>query len=484
MKFQRRASANGSLWLAGATRQPNPWFALEKTVQSIDRRRFLKESMGSVAAVAATAPAVTSRVAKASANDAINIAVVGVRNRGKAHIRACSKLLNVNIAAICDIDERLWAPTVAEIQKLSGRTPKTYFDFRKLLEDKSINAVSLATPDHWHAMQTVWACQAGKDVYVEKPMSWCLEEGKKAVEAARKYSRVVQVGAQYRSNAMTQEAVKLVQQGKLGKIYMTKVFYYGYRDSIGHKPDSAIPNGVHWDLFLGPAPYRPFNVNRFHYNWHWFWETGNSDLTANGIHFVDIARWATGKREAPVRIHSDGGYYVFDSDQETPNMIYASCEYADKTMFRFEIHNLSTPFLIPETGAEPTKVGLQLFGSEGWMLIGPSEFRVYSGKANKRELWKTAKEIAPDPMDRQGSGEGPHFKNFIDCVRSRKWQDLNSDVQEGQQSVAICHLAEIAYRTQRVLTFDPATAKFPGDEEANAYLTRRYRAPYVMPENV
>jgi predicted dehydrogenase len=453
-------------------------------MQSINRRRFLAKSASSIAATALAAPAVRSGCAKTDPNDAINVAVVGIRSRGKAHYRNYCKLPNVNVAAICDIDERLFGPALAEIKKLTGREPKTYFDFRKLLEDKSIDAVSLATPDHWHALQTIWACQAGKDVYVEKPMSWCIEEGKKAVEAARKYNRVVQVGAQYRSNAMTQEAVKLVQQGKLGKIYMAKTFYYGYRESIGRKKDSPIPSGVHWDLFLGPAPYRPFNENRFHYNWHWFWDTGNSDLTANGIHFIDIARWATGEREAPVRIHADGGYYVLDSDQETPNVIYASCEYEDKTMFRFEITNLSAPSAYAEGGADPIRVGNIFYGSEGWMLLGPGEFRTYFGKANEPGPRMTAKEAAPDPMDRQGSGEGPHFANFIACVRARTPEKLNADIDEGRRSVAVCHLAEISYRTRRALTFDLLAGRFVNDDEANAYLTRRYRPPYLMPETV
>jgi len=449
----------------------------------INRRGFLSKTAGSIAAAASAAPAMRRGLAN-SPNDAVNVAVVGVRSRGKAHYRSLCRLPKVNVVALCDVDERLFPAAAADIEKLSGRKPATYVDFRKLLEDKSIDAVSLATPDHWHALQTIWACQAGKDVYVEKPMSWCIEEGRKAVQAARKYDRVVQVGSQYRSNTMVQEAVKLIQDGKLGKIYMIKTFYYGYRDSIGRKKDGPPPAGVHWDLFLGPAPYRPFNENRFHYNWHWFWDTGNSDLTANGVHFIDIARWSAGKREAPVRLHSDGGYYVFDSDQETPNVIYASCEYADKTVFRFEIHNLSTPLAYAEGRAEPVRVGNIFYGSEGWMLLGPSEFRTYFGKANEPGPRKSAKEIAPDPMNRQGTGDEPHFANFIDCVRSHKPQGLNADIEEGQRSVTICHLAEIAYRTRRTLTFDPTAGKFAGDQEANAYLTRRYRHPYVVPEEV
>ena len=453
-------------------------------MKSLNRRTFLKDSAASFAAVASVAPAIRVGPAKASPNDTVQVAVVGVRNRGKSHYQNYSRMANVNVAALCDIDERLFPAAVAEVEKLSGKKPKTVVDFRQLLEDKSIDAVSLATPDHWHALQTIWACQAGKDVYVEKPVSWCVEEGRRTVQAARKHNRVVQTGSQYRSNTMTQEAVRFIREGKLGKVYMIKTFYYGFRENIGRKQDGPIPAGVHWDLFLGPAPYRPFNENRFHYNWHWFWDTGNSDLTANGVHFIDIARWSLGKMEHPVKVYSDGGYYAFDSDQETPNMICASCEYEDKTMFRLEVHNLHTPIIYPEAGAEGIRVGALFFGSEGWMVLGPGEFRTYYGKTNKPGPRRFAKEIAPDPLNRQGTGDEPHFVNFIDCVRSGKWQDLTADILEGHLSASICHLAEISYRTGRRLTFNSYTEKFAGDDEANAYLTRDYRHPYVVPEKV
>jgi predicted dehydrogenase len=452
-------------------------------MKDIDRRSFLKDSASTVAAAAAT-PSIWRGTAKASPNDTVQVAVVGIRNRGKAHLQNFCGMSNVNVAALCDVDERLFPESVAQVEKASGKRPKTFVDFRQLLEDKSIDAVSLATPDHWHALQTIWACQAGKDVYVEKPVSWCVEEGRRAVQAARKYNRIVQTGSQYRSNTMTQEAMRFIHEGKLGKIYMIKTFYYGFRDNIGRKPNGPIPAGVNWDLFLGPAPYRPFNENRFHYNWHWFWDTGNSDLTANGVHFVDIARWSLGTMTLPVKIHSDGGYYVFDSDQETPNIIYAWFEFEDRTMLRMEIHNLFTPIAYPEPQAEGIRVGAMFFGSEGWMILGPGEYRTYFGRDNKPGPRRFAREIAPDPMNRQGTGDEPHFVNFIDCMRSRKWQDLNADILEGHLSAAVCHLAEISYRTGRRLTFNPYREKFVADEEADAYLTRDYRHPYVVPKEV
>jgi len=454
-------------------------------MKQLTRRKFIRQSAIISGGVFSASPfVVKSGFAKNSPSNTINVAVVGIRSRGRAHYQAYSKIPGVNVAAVCDIDERFFPKAVSEIEEATGTKPKTYVDYRELLEDKDIDAISLATPDHWHALQTIWACQAEKDVYVEKPMSWCVEEGRKAVEAARKYNRVVQIGSQYRSNNLMREAVKFIQDGKIGDVYMIKTFYYGLRGSIGHKKNSPVPKGVDWDLFLGPAPYRPFNENRFHYTWHWFWDTGNSDLTANGVHFIDIARWSLGKRIHPVSIHSEGDYYVYDSDQETPNIISAFCVYEDRKMLQIEIRNLSTPILFTEKGGDGIRVGNLFFGSEGWMQLGPGEFKTFYGSKNEPGPSMSEKELAPDPMNRAGTGGEPHFRNFIDCVRTGRWQDLNADVLEGHMSAVICHLAEISYRTGRKLTFNPFAEKFVNDDDANSYLTRDYRYPYVVTDKV
>ncbi len=453
-------------------------------MQPILRRSFLHKSVAAMTGMAVAAPYFGRGFAAASPSDTVTIAVVGIRSRGKAHYNAFAKIPGVRIAAVCDIDERLFPGAVSDIEGLTGTKPRTYVDFHDLIAAKDIDAVSLATPDHWHALQTIWACQAGKDVYVEKPVSWCIEEGRKTVRAARKYNRVVQVGSQYRSSAMVQQAVRFIQEGKLGEIYMIKTFYYGLREDIGHKPDSPIPEGVHWDMFLGPAPYRPFNENRFHYTWHWFWDTGNSDLTANGVHFADIARWSLKQHTHPVTISSDGDYYVFDSDQETPNVISASCEYGDGSVIRFEINNLFAPRFRAEGMAEALPVGNIFYGSEGWMVLGPGEFRTYYGRNSEPGPVVTANELAPDPLNRQGTGGENHFANFIDCVRSGKWQELNADILEGHLSASICHLAEIAYRTGRTLRFSPNSERFHDDPVADAYCTRDYRYPYVIPDGI
>jgi hypothetical protein len=276
------------------------------------------------------------------------------------------------------------------------------------------------------------------------------------------------------------EAIKFLHEGKLGDIYMARGVYYGARDSIGHTPDGVIPKGVHWDTFLGPAPYRPFNENRFHYNWHWFWDTGTTDLGNNGVHIMDKARWGLQKRTHPAKIHCTGGYYVHDSDQETPNTQIAVYEYDDKTILQCEIRNLHTNF------EQDVVVGNFFYGAEGWMYLKGGEFKTYFGSKNEPGFSLAMQDVASDPLDRKAVHKGvdPHFVNFVDCVRSRRWQDLNADISEGYLSTAICHLGNIAYRTGRKLIFNPYSEQFVNDDDANSYLTRQYRHPHVLPERI
>ena len=236
---------------------------------------------------------------------------MGIRSRGTAHARTLAKLPNVNVAAICDIDERELPKLVADVEKISGKKPRTETDIRKVLENKEIDAISIAAPNHWHALATIWACQAGKHVYVEKPVSYNIFEGRKMVEASRKYDRIVQTGTQNRTNPLVRSAMEFLHAGKLGKIYMVKCVVFRPRESLGHKPNSAVPPGVHYDLWVGPAQWRPYNENRFHYNWHWFWDTGNGETGNNGPHYTDVARWALQKYEHPKRIQSMGGLRHF-----------------------------------------------------------------------------------------------------------------------------------------------------------------------------
>jgi len=449
-------------------------------MESINRRGFLKKSAVTAAGLVVSAPAVRKGFAKDSPNERVNVAVVGIHGRGGGgpaggigHIREFSRVPNVRVATLCDVDERLFPEKVAQAEEASGFKPKTEVDFRKVLEDKDIDAVSIATPEQWHALQTIWACQAGKDVYVEKPVSHTINEGRKMVQAARKYNRVVQTGTQRRSNKGTIEAIKFLHEGKLGKIYLSRGVEWSTRRSIGHKKDSPIPNGVHWDLFLGPAPYRPFNENRFLYNWHWFWDTGTAELGNSGIHTIDVQRWGMNKRVHPVKIHCTGGCYVWDSDQETPNVAFATYEYEDGSILEFGVCNLPAG-----------KVSIpRFYGSEGWMDERNNVFFGPKGEPGPSISGGDA-EQKKQQMKPGERGADPHFVNFIDCVRSRKWQDLNAEIEEGHMSTTLCHLGNISYRTGRKLIFNPYSEKFVNDDDANSYLSKEYRYPYVVPDSV
>ncbi|MGH9309577.1 MAG: Gfo/Idh/MocA family protein, partial [Vicinamibacterales bacterium] len=263
----------------------------------------------------------------ASPNETVRVAVVGAGGRGGSHLTGWSRLPNVEVAAVCDIDESHIGDKMKRLESLGGAKKATaYVDFRKLLEDKTIDAVSIATPNHWHTLQTIWAVQAGKDVYVEKPCSHNVFESQQIVAAARKYDRLVQHGSQSRSSPALQEAVKRLRDGEFGDVYMARGLCFKWRDTIGKTPPEPVPPGVDYDLWTGPAPMRPFTKNRFHYNWHWFWDTGNGDLGNQGIHEVDIARWGLGVTH-PTKVTAIGGKFMFDDDQETPNTISASYEF-------------------------------------------------------------------------------------------------------------------------------------------------------------
>ena len=280
-------------------------------MENMNRRGFLAQSAGSL-----VAPALLSKAA-VNANDTVRVAVVGMNGQGKEHIKEYTGMPKVELAALCDVDESVLAKRMKELEARNLK-PATYVDIRKLLEDKTIDAISTATPNHWHSLATICACQAGKDVYVEKPGSHNVWEGRKMVEAARKYNRIVQVGTQSRSSPALREAVEKLREGLIGDVYMARGLCFKWRDTIGRKPEEPVPAGVHYDLWLGPAPKRPFSQNRFHYNWHWNWEYGNGDIGNQGIHQMDLARWGLGVK-LPTRVQSMGGHFMFDDDQETPN---------------------------------------------------------------------------------------------------------------------------------------------------------------------
>jgi predicted dehydrogenase len=431
------------------------------------RRSFLSR--------AAAAGALLRSGAVASPSDTVRVACVGVRGRGRDHIRAYTRMPDVEIAAVCDIDESVLNARLGEIEKATGRRPAGYSDFRKLLDDKSIDAVSIATPNHHHTLQTIWACQAGKDVYVEKPCSHDMFESRQIAAAARKYQRMVQHGTQQRSS-IGREAVQKIREGLIGDLYMARGLCFKRRDTIGRTPVSAVPKGVDYDLWLGPAPARDFTANRFHYNWHWFWDYGNGDLGNQGVHQLDMARWALGVKY-PTKVSATGGHFMFDDDQETPNTLVANFEFQDggaKKMISFEVRHWITNH---EAGIDEPKpgntVGTVLYGSNGYLAVWDEDHSKYHSFLGREQT--------PGPS---GSGVGEHWANFMAAVRSRKQSDLTAPIEEGAISTALMHLANISYRVGRTVHFDAATYSCTGDTEANRLFRRVYRKPFEVPEKV
>lgn len=477
--------------------------------KAISRREFLTRSsqtaLGITAAgILSSCTVSQSTTAKKSgaigANERVNIAVIGIRNRGYALANGFAKMDTVRIKTLCDIDENLYADRIREIEQLQDSAPATEYDLRRVFDDKDIDAVVIATPNHWHALATIWACQAGKHVYVEKPCSHNIFEGRKTVQAARKYNRIVQGGFQCRSFKNIRQAMKFLHDGGLGDVYMARGLCFKPRGDIGKYPDGPMSKAeefsftvdgdnkltydceylkaVHYDLWLGPAPKRPFNRNHFHYNYHWLWDYGNGDIGAQGPHQFDIARWGLNKNEHPVKIKSTGGYFAFDSDQQTPNTQSAVYEYADGKILQFDVRGLYT------NHEDDIRVGDLFYGTKGWMHVDGEAWKTYFGRNNEPgPSSETAGEFA-DPMNLAGTGGDAHRDNFIRAIRSGKRQDLTADIETSLISDCLHHLANISYRLGRELKFDGSKEKFIGDEQANQMLTRDYRSPYVVPENV
>jgi len=426
---------------------------------------------------AATAAVTASRSRAAAANDKVNVAVVGLGGRGRNHMSAYAKIPGANIVAVCDVNQAALERGQAQVLKDTGKKPKGYADMKQVFADKEIDAVSMPLPNHWHALATIWACQAGKDVYIEKPACHNVFEGEQMVAAARKYNRIVQIGSQSRSMEHKIRAVKLLQEGVIGKVYLAKGLCFKSRPSIGHKPDSPVPPGVDWDKFLGPAPMRPFNELRFAYNWHWFWDTGNGDIGNQGIHQMDVARWGLGV-ELPVSVSSTGGKYVFQDDQETPNTQIATFDYGDKELM-FEVRGLPTGAEgnLPVRGKN--SISNLFYGADGWMAMDDNGFQVYKGYENE----KTMDEKNHDREAKKDETQ-VHMENFLAGVKSRKVADLHADVRIGATSADLVHLANISYRLKHELKFEPGAKRFVDSAEANEMLTRKYRAPYVVPKEV
>lgn len=479
------------------------------------RRDFLERSLFAAAAAslsrtASAAKPDESSTKKKGPNELLRVACVGVGGRGSEHIREFGRNPHCELVAVVDADEAHGNQRVEAIEKWLGKAPKYYRDMRKMLEDPSIDVVSIATPNHWHSLAAIWAIQAGKQVYVEKPVSHNVSEGRRVVQAADKYKAVVQTGTQCRSNPGMRQAIEFVRSGKIGEVKLARGLCYKRRKSIGPKGAYAVPASVDYNLWTGPAPMKPLTRARLHYDWHWIWDTGNGDLGNQGIHQMDIARWGLGADDIGYGVVSYGGRLGYEDAGETANTQVSIHEYPGGKRIVFEVRGLETPKL------RDVGVGVIFYGTEGDVVI-PS----YSGG------------VAFDPKGNEiakfhGGGDKLHFGNFVEAVLSRDPKKLNADILEGHRSSALCHLANISYRLGEMVTGAEAAERLASDKEgletfhrvsehlaanlvkidgvevlrfgrrlaidprqerftgpsvsgANALLTRDYRKPFVVP---
>ena len=425
----------------------------------INRRTFL----GTAGAVVAV-PGAASFAGK-SANDRVRVAVVGLHSRGTEVASEFARNTGAEVVAVCDIDDANFAQAIKAVEKAGGKTPRTEKDFRKLLDDKEIDVVVNATPDHWHALIAVLACQAGKDVYSEKPASHNVVEGRRMVEAARKYKRVVQLGTQRRSMDHVKEAIELVHSGSLGTVGMARAWIHQQRKPIGHGKPGPVPSGVDYAMWQGPALDRPFHANRFHYNWHWFWNWGTGELGNNGIHGLDVARWGLGV-EAPLTVSSGGGKFVFDDDQEVPDTQIVTWEFP-KAALVWE-HRMWS-----KHGIDGRGFGIAFYGDKGTLVLDEKGWNVEDPDGGK-----PAQPLA----GKASNGVAAHVQNFLDCVQSR--DKPNADIEIGHLSTRLCHLGNIAHRVGRKLTFDAPREAFKDAPDADKLLSREYSSRFEMPSQV
>jgi len=447
-------------------------------MKPMTRRSFIKTTAAGAGA-AATVLIGTSKTSWAGANDRVRVAVMGIHGRGRSHLGGYAMLPNVEVVTLCDVDSRLFDSRVNDFFTRRGKPePKVEQDVRKVLDDKDIDVLSIATPNHWHSLATIWACQAGKDVYVEKPMTHNIYEGRKVVEAAEKYKRIVQHGTQLRSNPGFQEGIRELKDGLIGDdVYMARCVCYKWRPDIGKGHPGEAPQGLDWNLWQGPAQEQPFMVNDkgegiyVHYYWHWVWDYGNGDIGNQGVHQLDAARWGLAV-DVPYRVTSMGGMFLWDDAKEIYNVSSSSFMFKGEDgkdkMMTLEVRPWCTN---DEAGG--TSFGVIFYGSEGYMTFpNYGGYRAYRGKDG--ELVKQADD--GDDLN--------HYRNFIECVRSRDASEVNAPPIHGHYSSALSHYALTAARVNRVLEIDTETEMAKNDDEANRMLTREYRAPFVVPEVV
>ena len=441
------------------------------------RRKFIKNTVS-----ASTATFLAPSIISASvfgANDRINAVVLGVNGRGKNHISSLMKQKNVHVTKLCDPDRNLLLKRQREFKNKYNKDVSLEQDLRKVMDDKDIDVVSIASPNHWHALSVIWACQAGKDVYVEKPGSHNIFEGRKMVEAAQKYDRIVQHGVQLRSSPAINEAIGLLRDGYIGNVYMARGLVFRWRGDIGDKGFSSVPKGLDYDLWTGPAPKRPFTENLVHYNWHWHWDYGNGDVGNQGIHETDLCMWGLDVG-LPTKITSMGGKFLWDDCKEVPEVLTSVYNYPEEgKIIQFEVRPWCTN---TEEGAT---VGNIFYGDKGILVVdGYSKYKTYLGK--DRTPGKSGDDGAKEAsgMDRGSGGTDGHFTNFIEAVRKHDSGILTAPIETGHLSSGLAHLGNIAYRMEKVLTFNPQTEKFVNDPEADKMLTRNYRQGFEVPNKI
>jgi predicted dehydrogenase len=417
----------------------------------MNRREFLHESALWSAALAAISQvrvpeSSAAPIAAVDVNNQLRVAVIGVKGRGRDHLSGFAGKHGCIVATVCDCDTAFADSAIKQVEKAQGKAPQFEQDLRKVMQDKSIDIVSIATPNHWHALAAIWAMQAGKDVYVEKPVSHNVSEGRRIVEAARKYNKICQTGTQSRTNSGMRQAIEYVRGGKLGKVTLARGLCYKPRGSIGKVDgEQPIPKTIDYDLWCGPAPKNPLKRKNLHYDWHWTWDYGNGDLGNQGIHEMDKARWGLGKNSLPNTVLSLGGRFGYVDDGETANTQICIFDYGDSQLI-FEVRGLATKDLL---GA---KVGNIFYGSEGYVVCPTYDSGVVlSPKLEKLETFK---------------GSGDHYGNFVKAVRSRKNDDLNADILEGHLSSALCHLGNISYRLGKQEPFLSSNKSFGENKEA------------------
>ena len=432
-------------------------------MSEMTRREMVAASVGSgLTAALGTQPAAAS----AFVADQLQVAVIGVRGMGRGHVGRLLKRQDVRVAALCDVDSNVLSSAASMVSEATGKEPNLSQDFRRVLDDESVDAVVIATPHHWHGPIAIRALQAGKDVYLEKPGSHVFREGRLLVEAARKYKRIVQHGTQMRSSEVTARAGEVLKSGLLGSVKMTKAWNCQRHSHRQPVEDSAAPRNVNYDLWLGPAPKRAFNANRFHGNWNWYRDYGNGDIGGDGIHDLDLARWGLGVTTHPERITAHGSRIHLKGEREFPDNMTVSFQYAEGKVLQYEDRGW-TPY-----GPHGFDSGNAFYGTEGMMVFSRrGYFQVYLGKGREK-----------GPGFRGDTGHPKHLYDFLDSVRTR--QQPVADAEVAHLSCGLVHLGEVAYRVGRVLDFDGESETILNDDEANGLLTKTYRAPWSIPDPV